>query len=321
MRIEVGIDPGDQVFDDSKIPLVLSSGAQVVRLNFIGPLNNRDAAGPFMGFYRDLARRYVDNGVKVLGLIGMQSVEGGYQDPNAFPYQIAEAADVITDSTGGVVGEFEVINEPNNYYGGSSHLIPPDYFAWNLSSVYRRIKMERGRRDLSLISGPVLGHDFSGDLNEDSGANYMWWTCHSGINVFAPDDPNNWERIRQESGDYPLGDKVGAHLYVVQGNSSPGIVSQAVWETLQAFKRGYQWFGINKPVSISEIGCQSDAVGMEGQRDNVDTYMRALDADPDVTLGMWFCLRDFNNESWGLLHGDNTEKLAMQRFREMALVA
>ncbi len=304
---EKGLEAGEQ-HDISKVDLVAESGAKWVRLNFVG--SNWAVGSADVNTYNTIINAYLAKNIKIIGLIGAQSVSGGYNrnSPGAFTQQFTDAADAIVSRFGDRVKVYELFNEPNDWAGGTSSQVPERYFAEYLASIYQKIKIERGRGDIFLNSGPL----FSFDLN--NGASYLQGTYTAGKSLAGL---LNWEAIKSQTGSYPL-DGVGYHIYVAQGMGDQGQVESKILGNLNAISSVINTIDPGKQVWITEMGWGTGPgrVTEEVQATNLEKAFGVLN-QPIVRMGMWFTLTDFDSSKWGLIRSNGTKKLAWSSFQRV----
>lgn len=296
--VERGIDPGAQE-DTSLVELAAETNPIIVRLNFINAFDTRVPVSVIRK-YREIINAYRQKGIKVLGLVGAESVEGGYDtnDPEPFADKLATAASKIVHFFGGKLEGMEIFNEPNDYMGGSTHQVAPETMAFFLTKVIEATNKRPRRKKLSLVSGPLFSHDLYDNVWADSGAEYLYNMLYAGFNT------HGWT---QDS--LPFGE-VGYHIYVAQGSSNPNHVINGIILNLDVMKEVLGEFQIYTSLSISEVGWQSGIVGEDGQASNITTTHDVLSASLQVGRWLYFCLKDFDSLSFGVTYSDGTKKQA-----------
>lgn len=298
MSVERGIDPGAQS-DIGHVELVSETNPDVVRLNFT---DNFDVTVPNSTIrkYRKIINAYRQKGIKVLGLVGAESVAGGYDsnDPEPFADKLASAASKIVHYFGGKLEGLEIFNEPNDYVGGETHQVAPDMMALFLTRVADATKDRPQRRKLNLVSGPLFSHDLYGNVWEDSGARYLYDVLEAGFNDYG------W------SPDHLPFDEVGYHIYVAQGSTEPGTVGGLILPNLREIEWVLDQFQIRPSISISEVGWQSGIIGEDGQAVNIDTANEVFNYDQQVGRWLYFCLKDFDGQTWGVVDAGENKKPA-----------
>lgn len=309
-EFEVGLEVGEQS-DTGKVNLVAESKAKWVRLNFIG--DDWTASSSATKKYNQIIDAYRAKRINILGLIGAQSVAGGYDraKPDDFTKKYVDAADAIINRFGDRVKAYELFNEPNDWAGGTNAQVPPDLFAKYLGRIYRKIKIDQKKLDIILNSGPVFSHD------QDTGASYLEQTYSAGKNLSDPEA--NWTKIKAEAGSYPL-DGIGYHIYVAQGMNDQGQVEPKIRENLNAFKSIIATLDPGKKIWISEFGWGTGIgrVTEEVQALNLEKAFALFKSEPTVRMAMWFTLMDFDPVEWGLLRGDGVKKKAWEKFIQVA---
>ncbi|MDO8573930.1 MAG: glycosyl hydrolase, partial [Candidatus Daviesbacteria bacterium] len=285
-EFEVGLEAGEQS-DTGKVNLVAESKAKWVRLNFIG--DDWTASSSATKKYNQIIDAYKAKRINILGLIGAQSVAGGYDrtKPDDFIKKYVDAADAIVNRFGDRVKAYELFNEPNDWAGGTNAQVPPDLFAKYLGRIYRKIKIDQKKLDIILNSGPVFSHD------QDTGASYLEQTYSAGKNLSDPEA--NWAKIKAETGSYPL-DGIGYHIYVAQGMNDQRQVEPKIKENLNAFKSVITMLDPGKKIWISEFGWGTGTgrVTEEVQALNLEKAYTLLKGEPTVRMAMWFTLMDFD---------------------------
>lgn len=306
---EKGLEAGEQ-HDTSKVALVSESGAKWVRLNFVG--NDWSVGSNDVNTYNTIINEYLGKNIKIIGLIGAQSVSGGYDrnNPGAFTQKFTDEADSIVSRFGDRVKVYELFNEPNDWAGGSSSQVPERYFAEYLASIYQKIKIEKGKSDIFLNSGPLFSFD------QNNGASYLQGTYAAGKNLAAS---LNWDSIKSQTGSYPL-DGVDYHIYVAQGLFDQGQVEAKVLANLNAISNIINTNDPGKRIWITELGWGTGQgrVTEEVQAANLGKAFGVLKNQPIVRMAMWFTLTDFDSSEWGLIRTNGSKKLAWTSFQQVS---
>ena len=309
---EVGLEAGEQ-HDTSRVPLVLESGAPWVRLNFVG--TDWSEGSLDVNTYNQIINAYQAENIKIIGLIGAQSVAGGYDrnHPESFTQPFINTSDNIISRFGDRVKVYELFNEPNDWAGGSDAQVPPRYFAQYLADIYQQIKIIRVRDDIILNSGPLFTHDL------DTGAGYLQNTYSAGKNLTGDDD---WDTVKTQTGTYPL-DGVGYHIYVAQGTGEKSQIENKLHNNLSAVESVISSLDPGKKLWISEFGWGTGAgrVTEQVQADNLTLAFNIFKNDPNIRMAMWFTAMDWNAEEWGLVRGDGTKKLSWGAFQSINGIA
>jgi len=276
-----------------------------VRVNFVlGPWSSPDHPD-WQATYDDIVQRYLDRGIQVYGLIGHEAVsdEAGDNFRNDMENPAANAwidryvgnFVTIVQHFSDRVKVFESFNEPNDWNDPAGvwqrAWIHSYWFAKMIGAIYRAVKLDGGFDYITLITGPLFGHNINDVENENSiGSRYLRDTFRAGKEF------HGWEDIRVAAGSYPL-DGVGYHLYVDQGpEKTPDAISDTMEDYLGAI------FGVlsqeddmasDKKIWVSEFGWQSHVVGQEKQRENLRRAFGVLRDDPHVGVAIWFSTQDF----------------------------
>lgn len=300
-----------------------------VRLNFIlGPWTSPSDQTLHSGktwkqTYDEIVNGFINQGVQVYGLISDQASS----NPNAVLQLVTSINQVATDAWISeyvtnfvdIVGHFrtrvttyESFNEPNNWSNGTA-IVHPKWFAKILQEVYMETKYYNGHDSdptwqVKLVSGPIFTHA------SDNGASYIGSTYSYGISDFG------WTWILANKGTYPL-DGYGMHIYTTQSDSDPAVVVPGMNANINAFWNSIvNYEGSNsKKIWVSEFGWESNAVGYQGQADNLTTGFNLLKNDSRIALAIFFSLTDWPGASWGLYEFGNfapaDQKLSFAAFK------
>ncbi len=310
--LDVGhvVDAGDvhPVFDQ-----VASTGVDWVRINMrLDAWSAPDDATPhgpdgltYFEAYDRAIDAYVARGISVYALINDESVAEAGLDHNsdAWIALYVQNAVEIVDHFKNRVRTFEIINEPNDYAGGSSARFTPHAFAKILQDTYLAVKHDAGHTgdrcwQVDLISGPL----FSFDGNDS--ASYLDQAYALGSSELA------WDYTHQVTGSYPL-DGIGYHMYVAQGadsaTSDVGTAMAANLGALDAVIASHEG-ATTKRVWVSEYGWRADAVGDAGQSDRMQAGFSAMTVAGDVTLAVYFDYQDFPGNEWGVFDAGGTRR-------------
>ncbi len=303
---EAGIDVGWVVSDGNvidRLPSVDSLGVRWVRINFrLDAWDSPTDATPrgadgltWFQAYDRVVDAFVARGYQVYGLINDEAVTSPHPHGSD-----AWIADYVANATA-IAGHFkdrirlyEIINEPNDWAGGSSARFTPRAFAKILQETYLEVKHHDGHTadrcwQVDLVSGALFSFD------NNSGAEYLAQVYASGQNELA------WNWTHEHTGSFPL-DGVGYHMYVAQGSDYPlSSVRESMHANLDAMtsvvvaNEGYA-----KPFYVSEWGFRADAVGEQGQADRMAAGFDAMNDYGNVSLGLYFALQDFPDNPWGV---------------------
>ncbi|MGB0388644.1 MAG: peptidoglycan DD-metalloendopeptidase family protein [Ardenticatenaceae bacterium] len=292
----------------------LAGDVSYVRINFVrGPWDSPEDRG-WRERYDQIVDGYLERGIQVYGLIGHEIMlvdpERRFlgsqftSDGEAWIKNYVRRFVTIVKYFRGRVHVWESFNEPNNWHPGMKQSwISPFWFAKMLADVYRGVKITNQIRDVTLVSGPLLAHSFSGINLESTAAAYLEETFQAGKRF------HGWDQLRDSYlGSYPL-DGLGYHLYVEQtGTRTPHSVADTIRLYLdQIFRVWRQEDGLaaRKKIYISEFGWQSQRVGQQKQAQNMRAAFDLFREEPRVAIAIWFGTQDFPDsagsvESWGL---------------------
>ena len=291
--------------------LLASSGAGWVRLNFmLGPYDSPEDPA-WEAAFRTIVDGLTGQGLQVYGLIGAESVSSAAEvGSDAWLDDYAYNFVAIVDRFKDTVRVWESFNEPNNWVADSTPALSPERFSLLLERVYLETKHYNGHAgdpdwQVTLVSGPLFTHDL------DNGATYLSDTWWYGRNTGA------WDWVHANTGGYPL-DGVGAHLYVAQGDTTPGPIAAGIEANLAAMQAVIDEEDPGKRLYLSEVGWSSDYVGEAGQADATGHALSVLRDDPRVALTAWFTVADWPGAAWGLRWDVATPKLGWESFVDEA---
>lgn len=332
------IDPITGAISPTVMPEVMRSTlTPVLRLNFVlGP--GRSVHDPeWLAAYDQIIDGLLANDVQVYGLISHEAVASPLHDQLQHPPSqtderpglawVSEYVDnfaAIVARFGDRVRVFESFNEPNNWWGDRPW-VHPYWFAYMLSALYRRIKGEDGRQDVTLVSGPLLAHNNHGiEDGYSMGTFYLEDTYRAGKLL-------DWNEVRRELGGYPL-DGLGCHIYVCQ---RPDATLEEVRDALRRYVTALtnalrrQDPNPGKKLYISEFGWDSHT-SEQLQAERLMAGFDVLRNDARVALAVWYCTIDYPEpgqpDGWrrqGLYDGTGglgRPKLAHAAFREVAQI-
>jgi hypothetical protein len=290
--------------------IIADTGAAFVRLNFVlGPWRSPadttlHAGRTWFQTYDTIVDGLLAKGLGVYALVGAEATsrpDPGNRFRQATPNPDAEdwlreyvanfAA--IVAHFAGRIHIYESFNEPNDWHGGQSSWVHPYWFARMLRDLYQKIKID-DRRDVILVSGPLLTHDLPG--GGDDGTAYLDQTYRLGR------QSHGWEAFQAANGTYPL-DDIGYHLYVgLSPTAAPADIEavitrylNAIWSVITRYEGNLTEKGLH----VSEYGWTSDN-GEAKQASNLQTAFRLLRDHPRVKTAAWFCLQDFPGQNYGL---------------------
>lgn len=261
----------------------------------------------FFEAYDRVVDAYLPRGIAVYGLVNDESVGASALDHNSDAWiklYVANAVKIV-DHFKNRVRVYEVINEPNDYAGGTTARFTPAAFAQILQDTYLAVKHDNGHASdrcwqVQLVSGPILSADAF------DGHDYLQATYAAGRNQLA------WERTRQATGSFPL-DGIGYHAYVGQGAGDAAVVAPklsanlaAAWSVVTANEP--DGAATAKRLWLSELGWRADVVGASGQADRIRTAFATMRQDGHVALGVYFNLEDFPGNEWGVFDGGGARR-------------
>lgn len=311
--LDVGHVIDNGVVHDDAILDVDSTGTGWVRINFrLDAWETPDDPTPhgpdgltWYAAYDRVVDAYLARGIEVYGLINDEAVGSSLDHTSdAWISLYVQNAVKIVDHFKNRVRTFEIINEPNDYAGGSSARFPADRFAKILQDTYLAVKHDAGHLtdrcwQVSLVSGPLFSFDAT------PSADYLANVYAAGRNTLA------WDYTHQVTGSYPL-DGVGYHVYVAQGADSTtadvasgvGANLDALWSTIAANEGA----GTNKQIWISEFGWRADVVGDAAQAERFHSAFSAMQQQGHVALATYFTYKDFPDNDWGVFAAGGTRR-------------
>jgi hypothetical protein len=312
--------------------IIAETGTSMVRLNFIlGPWSSPADRSLYCGktwfeTFDAIVDGLLAKNVAIYGLVGLESVKPGPGDnfrrktpgPGAEDWlrRYVENVYTIVEHFSDRVWVFELINEPNNWFGGTTSLFHPYWMARIQKEVYLAVKPKFNVR---IISGPILAHDLP--TGADTGASYLRQMYYYGIRELG------WGEVKSSLGSYPL-DGVGYHPYIGQTrDKSPDYIQatlrtylNAIWESITL----YEGKSTSTRIYVSEIGWDSEQ-GDDFQAAAMAAAFYTLLKDERVQAAVWFCLRDFPGTTKGLYtqagFGSLARKPIYYRFQEWANIS
>lgn len=262
-----GVDLGRGTVADA--PIVDAMNVGWVRINLVHePGHNLD-----FYFYDQIIDAYVARGIEVYLLINDEAVNSSAplgSDAWIGAY-VATAANIVGHYKERV-RFYELVNEPNDFAGGSSARFTPAQFAKILRDTRAIVKGTNPDRcqDVQLVSGPLFSFD------GNSGADYLQQT-------FAA------------AGSVPV-DAIGYHMYVAQGTgSTTADVRTQMLANLSAIGAVS-----DKPIWVSEYGWEASAVGETLQAERLTAGYNAMTEYGNVAGAFYFNMHDFPGATYGV---------------------
>lgn len=319
------------IYPSATAAVVATTCTQWVRVNFIlGPWSSPSDQTLHNGktwkqTYDEIVNGFLQQGIKVYGLIGAQAVSQQIGDMmiaypgNDFTNATAWKDDYISNFVTVVdhfkdrIRVYESYNEPNNWDNGTTSVVHAKWFALLLQDIYLNVKHFNGHStdpawQVTLVSGAILTLDNTGT------GGYINDTYWYGINELA------WSWTHQETGSYPL-DGIGMHIYVEQGSTNATTITNAMNQNINSFWSDITTYegATSKQLWVSEFGWQSGIIGYQGQADNLTTSFNVLKNDSRIALALWFTLSDWPGVSWGIYEFGNfpssDQKLSFNAFK------
>jgi hypothetical protein len=309
------------------------SGAKWVRLHFRLTARHRRWEDPLLTAYEQAVRNLRRERLQILGLLSYESwngsqadwicnsreVDGGSGDnpylrdliENAFRPLLARFPDVQ---------HWEIWNEPNCWTvnpPGDRDRLPGQYYIYpsNFAFLLRRAYEEARRRSdrITIISGGLLGADFTGNPEIDAAIPYLRSTVQMG-REFA-----GWDAVKSRFGTFPV-DHWGLHLYIGGGSRINADYLQKFYRAFAQSVDALEGKASRKQVWLTEIGWATPPKGLSeaDQAENVTTLFAALKGQPRVGPVFWFKLYDVPAADlyYGLFRADGTPKPAWETFRK-----
>jgi hypothetical protein len=308
LATEAGLDVG-RIVDGAVVhdnnAVVDSTGTPWIRLNlrlddWTAP-DDDTRRGPdeltWFEAYDRVVDDYLARGIQVYALINDEAVYSrAPHGSDAWIADYVQNAVEIVDHFKNRIRVFEIINEPNDWAGGTSARFSPRAYAKILQDTYLAVKHDAGHLadrcwQVQLVSGPLFSFDGT------SGAEYLEQAYAIGTSQLA------WDYTRAETGSYPL-DGIGYHLYVAQGlDSSTADVRTrmhenlgAVWDVVTA----YEGAATDKRIWVSEYGWEAGVVGDSVQAERMQAGFAAMNELGTVALALYFNFQDFPGASYGV---------------------
>jgi len=308
MKNKICLDPGAPICPKTGNILISAqhikeAGANFARINCIlGPWKNPDDTEKhgrqnlsWFDTYDKIVDDFISNNIDVYMLINDEAVHnkaGSINTPGRVNDYVDNAYKII-EHFKDKVKIYESFNEPNDWSGGTTAEMEPFYFAKMLEEIYRKVKIEN-KLDVTLVSGPLLGHDW-GDAGCEDAAPYLDCTYLCGINHLG------WEKIKKECGTYPL-DGIGYHIYDAQDECEAEHIAKQfkknidnIWKVVTR----YEGESTEKKIWLSEFGWNTGRVSEATQARNLELGFKYLLSDERVDFVSYFCLEDFPGDHTG----------------------
>ncbi|MBA2541636.1 MAG: cellulase family glycosylhydrolase, partial [Deltaproteobacteria bacterium] len=320
---EAGIDAGWVVANGEpvdRVAVIDTLGVRWVRVNFrldawaspADPTPHGTEGMTWFAAYDRAIDAFIARGYQVYGLINDEAVATDHPHGSA-PWiadYVANATQII-DHFKDRVRVYEIINEPNDWAGGSSSRVSPRAFASILQDTYLAVKRDHADDrcwQVDLVSGALFSFD------DNSSDDYLAQVYAIGRTELA------WDYTREVTGSFPL-DGIGYHIYAAQGSDSPvSDVGASMRANLAAIRSVVAANDVSKPLYVSEWGFRADAVGDQGQADRLEAGFDALHAEGDVALGLYFSLQDFPDNPWGVFDDAMNRRPSADRLAEVGAV-
>ncbi|HTL36739.1 MAG TPA: NBR1-Ig-like domain-containing protein [Kofleriaceae bacterium] len=298
LAIAAGLDVG-RVVDNGQIhenrALVDATGIGWVRINL--RLDAKNAIEDEFAIYDMVIDDYLSRGIEVYILINDEAVgpsANAHGSDAWIENDFVPAAVKIVDHFKNRVRVYEVINEPNDYAGGSSARFAPRQFAKILQDTYLAVKHDAGHLSdgcwqVSLVSGPLFSFD------DDPADTYLGEVYSIGKSQLA------WDYTHQVTGSYPL-DGIGYHMYVAQGlDSSNADVRTQMLANLSAMDAVASTYeSAPKQFWVSEYGWEASVVGNDVQAQRLTAGFNAMKESGKVATAFYFNFQDFPGATYGI---------------------
>jgi hypothetical protein len=308
LATDTGLDVGrivdNGVMHDNNVT-VDSTGTPWIRLNmrlddWTAP-DDDTRRGPdqltWFEAYDRVVDDYLARGIQVYALINDEALYSTQpHGSDAWIGDYVQNAVKIVDHFKNRIRVYEIINEPNDWAGGTTSRFTPRAYAKILQDTYLAVKHDAGHIDdrcwqVQLVSGPLFSFD------GNSSASYLQEAYSIGTNQLA------WDYTHDATGSYPL-DGIGYHMYVAQGldSSNADVRAQvnanlgAVWNVVTS----YEGAGTAKQIWVSEYGWEAGVVGEGVQAQRMQAGFSAMSDFGKVALALYFNFQDFPGASYGV---------------------
>lgn len=342
--MEKGIQDGWAVDDSDGVLLTAhvaremrECGARWVRLHFRLNAKHRTWEEPLLAAYAEAVRNLEREHLRIPGLLTYESRQGSQAEWIANNHEVVGGngdspwlRSLIQQDFRLLLRRFprvthwEIWNEPNcwtqNPPGNKDKLpgqffIYPSNFAWLLRRAYEEARS--AGHPVSIVSGGLLGADFTGKPDADVAVPYLRDTVKMGREYAG------WDDLRKRFGTWPA-DGWGLHLYVRDAGKVtadyfspfPAAFVKAVEEIESGPTRKQVW--------ITEIGYHTKKGGLSevDQAADINVVLDALHRMPGIGPVTWFKLHDEPAADlfYGLRRADDTPKPAWVAFRKAVTV-
>ncbi|HEY5945254.1 MAG TPA: NBR1-Ig-like domain-containing protein [Kofleriaceae bacterium] len=258
---------------------------------------------------------YLARGIQVYALINDEALSSAQpHGSDAWIADYVQNAVKIVDHFKNRVRVFEIINEPNDYAGGSSARFTARAYAKILQDTYLAVKHDAGHTgdrcwQVQLVSGPLFSFD------GNSSASYLQQAYSIGKSQLA------WDYTHEVTGSYPL-DGIGYHMYVAQGLDSANADVRtemrlnlgALWNVVTS----YEGADTAKRVWVSEYGWEAGVVGDAVQAQRMQAGHAAMAELGYVALALYFNFQDFPGASYGVYDDASQPRPAAGMLKSLA---
>ncbi|HEX5061662.1 MAG TPA: NBR1-Ig-like domain-containing protein, partial [Kofleriaceae bacterium] len=326
LATEAGLDVG-RIVDNATLhhnnESVDSTGTPWIRLNlrlddWSAPDDDTKRGPDQLTWYETYDRivdDYLTRGIQVYALINDEAVYSTQPyGSDAWIADYVQNAVKIVDHFKNRIRVYEIINEPNDWAGGSTSRFSPRAYAKILQDTYLAVKHDAGHIDdrcwqVQLVSGPLFSFD------DNSSAEYLQQAYSIGKSQLA------WDYTHAETGSYPL-DGIGYHMYVAQGldSSSADVRTQmlaslgAMWNVVTS----YEGTGTGKRIWVSEYGWEAGVVGDAVQAERMQAGFSAMNEFGKVALALYFNFQDFPGASYGVFDAANQPRPSATTMKSLA---
>jgi len=297
LLVVAGLDVG-HVVDGGVVPdhaaTVDAVGVGWVRINMRLDAWSSVDDPAWLAAYDQVIDAYLARGIEIDALINDEAIASTQpHGSDAWIGDYVAAAVKIVDHFKNRVRVYEIINEPNDFAGGTSARFTPSQFAKILQDTYLAVKHDGGHDadrcwQVELISGPLFSFDGT------PGDSYLDQTYAAGTSTLA------WDYTHQVTGTYPL-DGVGYHMYVAQGLASTNAdVRTQMLANLDAIDMVVRTYEPAKPIWVTEYGWEASVVGNDIQAQRLTAGFDAMVESAKVSHAFYFDFQDFPGATYGV---------------------